>query len=135
MPITDIANLDRARKVYQDRIALPVTAPKALDKETAARLGPVLDQLGGVMEDGSPAFARAKSNFRAASEYLKPFENTPGIARSIEQDPYGSRFLTPADRVPGAILGGGPDTARAFNQVATDPGPQGDGKPLHHDAA
>lgn len=124
VPITDIANLDRARKVYNDRIALPVTAPGAIEKETVATLGPVLDRLGNVMEEGSPAFARAKSNFRQNSIPLQPFEQIPGIVRSIEQDRYGSRFMTPADQVPGAILGGGPSSARAFNSVATDPARQ-----------
>ncbi|MCW6510959.1 hypothetical protein [Lichenifustis flavocetrariae] len=121
VPITNVANLNRSRKYFRDRIDLPQIAPRSIDKETAARLGPALGDLDAAMTAGSPAYARANANFAKNSVPLQPFENTPGIARAIEQDPYGSRFLSPADRVPGMIVQGGPEAARAFNSVATSP--------------
>ena len=89
------------------------------DGFTAGQLQGVRQQLDDTLSD-VPEYATATRNFRAASEPLRPFE-TPALASAIERDPYNTRFATPADRVPGSIEAGGPDAARAFNQVATDP--------------
>lgn len=59
--VTDVENLDRVKKFFRDKMELPAFAEKAIDKETGARIGPMLGEIDSAMSAASPQYARGKS--------------------------------------------------------------------------
>ena len=78
VPITDIENLDRARKFTRDGLSLPLWAEKAVDKETGAKVASLLDDLRSEMTSNSPAFDAGKQLYARVSEkYIDPLKRSP----------------------------------------------------------
>lgn len=60
LPITNIGRLDSVRKSWRDRIELPDISASAIDKEVAAKIGPQLSRLRGLMEMSSENYRQAR---------------------------------------------------------------------------
>ena len=60
VPITDIENLDRARKHVRDKVGAPQIGAEAITKEQAATVSGKLGELRGMMLDASPEFRAGK---------------------------------------------------------------------------
>lgn len=76
--VTDIGNLDRARKYFRDKMELPAFAPNAIDKETGARIGSLTDRLDTAMENASPAYRQAKAVHQAETKSrIEPLTSGP----------------------------------------------------------
>ena len=63
-PITDIENLDNARKYFRDLPAQPAYVQKALPKFVGSRVTSLAKELGSIMETHSPEFAQGKQLYR-----------------------------------------------------------------------
>lgn len=70
VPITDIENLDRARKFLRDRMDLPQIGVDATTKGQNAVVTSFLDRLNGLMERSSPTFLQGKEQFAQLSDTL-----------------------------------------------------------------
>lgn len=78
VPITDIENLDRARKFIRDNLDLPPFAAEALPKEVAAHVGDALDRLRTEMTAASPQFKKGKEIFaKRSAEVVEPLTQGP----------------------------------------------------------
>lgn len=66
--ITDVENLDRARKYFRDKIELPAMSPDAIPKEAAKTINPILSELRDEMTNSSKDFARGKALYQQLSE-------------------------------------------------------------------
>jgi hypothetical protein len=66
--VTDIDNLDRARKYFRDKIELPTLAPDAIPKEVAAKMTPILADIRKEMIDSSTQFAKGKALYQQIQE-------------------------------------------------------------------
>jgi len=69
-PITDIENLDRVRKYYRDRMALPQIGQDAITKEQNAAVTSILDMLDEAMTNASANFAAGKRQYGELSRDL-----------------------------------------------------------------
>lgn len=87
VPVTDVENLDRARKFFRDRTELPQFAEKAIDKETGAKVGNILSRLDDSMENASPAFSRGKQIYQ---------EETTNVVQPLVSGPMGRIAETPS---------------------------------------
>ncbi|WP_336810707.1 hypothetical protein [Bosea sp. MMO-172] len=63
VPITDVENLDRARKFFRDRMDLPQIGADAITKEQNAAVSAVLRQIDELMEQHSPSFVAGKQQY------------------------------------------------------------------------
>lgn len=70
VPITDIENLDRARKYFRDKMDLPQIGQDAITKEQNATVTSFLDRLNQSMEANSPAFVSGKEQYADISRQL-----------------------------------------------------------------
>lgn len=76
LPITDIENLDRTRKFFRDQVDLPQLSPKAIDKETGAKIGDTLGVLDQAMTDASSSFRAGKERYQDITRTkVEPLEN------------------------------------------------------------
>lgn len=64
VPVTDIDNLDTARKFFRDQIAQPAIAQDAVPKQVSAKMGSILGDLDNMMEQASPDFAAGKQRYQ-----------------------------------------------------------------------
>lgn len=64
VPITDIENLDNARKYFRDQINQPAIAKDAIPKQVGAKMGSLLDELRGMMENSSGDFVAGKQRYQ-----------------------------------------------------------------------
>jgi len=76
-PITDFESIDRARKYFRDLQAAPPTPDSpAIDKETAARVGNLLSQLGHRMARILPSYGEALTRYqRITNNIIDPLES------------------------------------------------------------
>lgn len=104
IPITDIENLDRARKYFRDQITQPPVAMDAVPKEVAGKLGSYLDDLRGMMVDASPDFATAKQRYQELSrDVVDPLVRSPtGKLAEAEQFPQQAAVLFNSNPLPGS---------------------------------
>jgi hypothetical protein len=77
--ITDIGNLDRARKYIRDKTGMPQIGGEAITKEQGKVIQDSLDDLESRMTASSPMYAAAKSLYqRATEQVVKPqLQGTP----------------------------------------------------------
>jgi hypothetical protein len=111
---TTVEGVDNARKQLGTMINAAV---RNGDTPTASVLSKVLSHIDDTLSD-VPQYAKAKANFQAASAPVEHIETTPALSKTVERDPYNTRFVTPAEKVPGMIEQGGPTASRAFNETA-----------------
>lgn len=77
-PITDIENLDNARKYFRDQIAQPAIAQDAIPKQVGAKMGSVLDELDTIMEQASPNFVAGKQRYQDITRNtIEPLQQSP----------------------------------------------------------
>lgn len=67
-PVTDIENLDRARKYLRDKINLPDFAAEATPKEAAGSVSDILSALKDSMAKASPDFAQGLQTYKDITE-------------------------------------------------------------------
>jgi hypothetical protein len=95
VPITDIENLDRARKYFRDQMALQQTGDNALVGERAARVTGVTQPLDQAMEAASPPFAAAKQAYG---------QMTRDVVEPVAQGPIGTIANAGDTKVAGSAL-------------------------------
>lgn len=77
-PITDIQNLDTARKYFRDQIAQPAIAQDAIPKQIGARMQGLVSDLRDMMTQASPNFAGAKQLHQDISQnVVNPLQRSP----------------------------------------------------------
>jgi hypothetical protein len=74
VPVTNVGALDSIRRGWRQRIEMSDIGPTAVDKETAARIGPVLDDLRTTMQQASPDFAYGRATHEAMSPEVSNLE-------------------------------------------------------------
>ena len=120
VPITDIENLDRARKYFRDRLDLPQIGQDAITKEQGAAVSSVLDQLDRLMEASSPEFAAGKARYADLSRnVVQPVAEGPlgGVAAAKDTTAAGNAILPQ-----NPLVGSEGETADAVRRlVAEDP--------------
>lgn len=120
-PLTDIDNLNTARKVFRDQIAAPEISQDALPKTVGAKLGPLVGELGDILDDSSPAYTKANQEFqRLSTSEVQPVLESPlgqlAKAQGLEKQ---ASILLNKNPLPGSELG----VSQAIRQIATqDPG-------------
>lgn len=78
VPITDLENLDRARKYFRDKMDLPQIGQDAITKEQNATVTSFLDRLNKAMEANSSAFVAGKDQYGQISrELVDPVSQGP----------------------------------------------------------
>lgn len=78
VPVTDIENLDNARKFFRDRLDQPGWAQEAIPKAVGARVNSLLGDLRTIMESASPSFARGRQLYEHISEQrFNPLVRSP----------------------------------------------------------
>lgn len=78
VPITDIGNLDRARKYFRDRMDLPQIGQDAITKEQNGAVTSYFDRLNAAMEANSPAFVAGKEQYGQISrDVVDPIAQGP----------------------------------------------------------
>lgn len=78
VPVTDIENLDRARKFFRDQMDLPAWAQEAIPKEEGAKVGSLLDDLRSMMENSSGDFKAGKMRYQQITQNTNaPLERSP----------------------------------------------------------
>lgn len=78
MPFTDIATLDRARKMLRDKVELPPIAADAAGKTAAVETGGTLSDLRDAMTRASPDFAQGRALHAQISEdTVAPLQRSP----------------------------------------------------------
>jgi hypothetical protein len=85
VPLTDVANLDRVRKYFRDRLGQPAIGEDALTKEQASAIADHLQAVDGLMEQHVPAFASGKAKFQQFTQAVNdPLNASPlgAIAKS-----------------------------------------------------
>lgn len=84
--ISDIENLDRARKYFRDIIGLPQIGEKAITKEQASAISTSLDDLRTKMVSSSPDYAQGVSEYqRISKDVLEPLMQGP-IGKLADKD-------------------------------------------------
>lgn len=87
VPVTDIENLDRARKFFRDRMDKPDIAADAIDKETAAKIGPLLGELRDLMARSSDDYRQGLAEYeRITNEIANPAIRSP-VGQLAATDP------------------------------------------------
>lgn len=109
-----VGGLHNSRLAITDLIS---EAKRSGANNTVRELEGALQTLDQALEQ-VPAYGQAKRNFSAASEPLRPFNENRPVGQAIARDQFADEFVMPADRVPDAILKGGPSAARDFVEVA-----------------
>lgn len=102
VPITDIANLDRARKYFRDQIGQPSISADAIPKEVAGKVGDVLGNLRSAMVDASPNFAAGKNLYQKITEsQIDPLLASPtGQLAATDKFPAQSKILFNSNPLP-----------------------------------
>lgn len=78
VPVTDIENLDRARKYLRDKVDLPAIAAEATPKEAGGTINKLLDDLRTEMESASAPFEAGKTEYqRISREVVDPILRSP----------------------------------------------------------
>lgn len=103
-PITDIENLDRARKFFRDQIAQPAIAQDAVPKEIGGKTGDILNNLRSIMVRGSPNFAEAKDLYQKISQsVVNPLQRSPiGQLAGADTYPKQAAILFNPNPLPGS---------------------------------
>ena len=97
--VTDIENLDRARKYFRDKIELPTIAPDAIPKEVAAKMGPILADIRKEMMSASKSFAKGKALYETIQKtridpLMKgPVGNVAGKGADAQREATYSRVM------------------------------------------
>ena len=97
--VTDIENLDRARKYFRDKIELPTIAPDAIPKEVAAKMGPILADIRKEMMAASKSFAKGKALYETIQKtridpLMKgPVGNVAGKGADAQREATYSRVM------------------------------------------
>lgn len=94
VPVTDIANLDRARKYFRDAIDLPDIAAAAIPKEVGKNVGDLLKQLRAEMTSASQQFAAGKNYY----QYLTQTQVAP-LQRSATGQIAATGKLGPMEKI------------------------------------
>lgn len=117
LPVTDINNLDTARKYFRDQIALPAVAQEAIPKQVGARMGSFLDELDNMMEQASPNFLAGKQRYQDITRStIEPLLRSPtGQLAAAEEYPKQAAILFNPNPLPGSEAA----TARAIRDVAS----------------
>ena len=104
VPITDIANLDRVRKFFRDRLDLPAWAQNATSKEEGAKIGALLDDLRQRMIGASPEFAKGKQLYQNITESaFNPLVRSPiGQLAKAEDFSQQAKILFNPNPLPGS---------------------------------
>jgi hypothetical protein len=77
-PVTDIENLNRARKFLRDKMKLPDFSAEAIPKEVGARLDVSLGNLAQKMEDASVNFTQGNKIYQTMSDkFVEPLKRQP----------------------------------------------------------
>lgn len=77
-PITEIEHLDNARKYFRDEIAQPAIAQDAVPKQIGAKMGSLLSDLNGMMEQASPDFLVGKQRYQDITRNtIEPLQQSP----------------------------------------------------------
>lgn len=126
VPVTDVESLSRARKFFRDRTELPQFAERAIDKETAGRIGPVLDRLDAEMTAVSPGYAQGNAAYQDFTRrVVDPLQQSP-IGKLMARSEFAdqARIILDPNPVPGSaaevanavrlIRQRAPDSARAL---------------------
>lgn len=78
VPVTDIENLDNARKYFRDQIAQPAIAQDAVPKQVGAKMGSLLSDLDDMMEQHSPNFLAGKQRYQDITRNtVEPLQQSP----------------------------------------------------------
>lgn len=116
VPVTDIENLDNARKFFRDQIAQPAIAQDAVPKQVGAKMGSLLDDLNGMMEQASPDFLAGKQRYQDITRnQIEPLQQSPtGQLAGAEAFPKQAEILFNSNPLPGSEQA----IAKAVRQVA-----------------
>ena len=120
VPITDINNLDTARKYFRDRISQPAVAQDAVPKQVGAKVGTLLDDLRDLMETNSGDFAAARQKYQQiTNDVVNPLLRSPtGQLAAAETFPKQAQILFNPNPLPNSEAAVG----NAVRQIArTDP--------------
>jgi hypothetical protein len=104
VPVTDIENLDRARKFFRDRLSLPQWAQNATSKEEGAKIQSLLGELRQKMVSSSPDFAAGKTLYQNITENtFTPLVLSPtGQLAAAETFPKQAAILFNPNPLPGS---------------------------------
>lgn len=104
VPITDIENLDRARKYFRDVVDLPSVSANALPNEVGGKIGDLLGDLRTMMVNASPDFAAGKQNYQQITENtINPLVRSPvGQLAGAETFPKQAGILFNTKPYPGS---------------------------------
>lgn len=86
VPVTDIENLDNARKFFRDEIAQPAIAQDAVPKQVGAKMGSLLSDLDDMMEQSSADFLAGKQKYQ---------DITRNTVEPLQQSPTGQLAVAP----------------------------------------
>lgn len=116
VPVTDIENLDNARKFFRDQIAQPAIAQDAVPKQVGAKMQSLLGDLNGMMEQSSPNFVAGKQLHQDITRNtIEPLLQSPtGQLAGAEAFPKQSQILFNSNPLPGSEQAIG----KAVRQVA-----------------
>lgn len=89
VPVTDLENLNRARKYFRDKLDLPQIGQDATTKEQSAAISRYLDRLDGLMTEASPSYQAGNAEYSRLSDTLvNPIANGPlgAFAKASDTD-------------------------------------------------
>lgn len=120
VPITDIGNLDRARKYFRDRMDLPQIGQDAVTKEQNAAVTSILQQLDDAMTNASANFAAGKQQYADITrDTVQPIAEGP-LGRVAAANTTGSAGDALMPHNP--MTGSGDETLDAVRRlIAQDP--------------
>jgi hypothetical protein len=104
VPVTDIENLDRARKYLRDKVDLPPIAAEATPKEAGGTINKLLDDLRTEMENASAPFAAGKTEYqRISRDVVDPLLKSPtGQLATTDAFEKQKQILFAPDPLPGS---------------------------------
>lgn len=126
VPVTDIENLDRARKYLRDKIDLPDFAAEATPKEAAKNIRAALADLKQSMQAASDNFRKGvEEHARISRETVEPiYRSATGQLAAAEKFPDQAKIIFDQNPMPGSERGiaqaiatvskSDPDAARAL---------------------
>lgn len=121
VPVTDIENLNRARKTFRDAIDLPPIAADAIPKEVAKNVSGILQQLRSAMVAASPNLSKGNwLHQRLTENYVQPLQRsvTGQLAQTDKIERQLGILFGDAGRLPGSEA----QISRAVHVIAaTDP--------------
>jgi hypothetical protein len=86
VPVTNVENLDRTKKYWRDRTDLPAFSDKAIDKELAAKINGLIEQLDPAMRERSVPLRLGRTAYQQATrEILDPLMAGP-IGKLAKED-------------------------------------------------